>query len=687
MSNRFLFELGTEEIPASMIQTALQQLKAAFGSLFAEHAVKCDELTAHCTPRRLAIIARGLPGRSPDKEEVVSGPPKSVAFGPDGQPSKAAEGFARKQGVAVEDLEVLSTDRGEYLALRRLVKGDPLPEILGKSIPGIIASVSWPKNMYWRESRFRFIRPLRWYVCLWNDTEIDFEFEGVQSGRMTRGHRLLGDADASVNDVDDYLACLEENFVLADSAVRKKRIVEGLEREAGNLQVRQDDELLETVVYLNEYPTVLRGDFEESFLQIPEEVLVTVMRFHQKYFSLVDGDGRLVSSFLTVTNTNGDPDGGIKKGHEKVLQARLEDAAFFWETDQKQPLKERVSHLEHVLFQERLGSYLEKTDRLRNICRGLGGGEDLETAALLCKADLTTDMVREFPELQGIMGGLYARQEGYPEATWRAVYDHYRPVALDDALPETESGVLLSIADRIDTIVGCIGVDMLPSGSSDPFGLRRQAQGLVSLLLSSALEVPLVELIGMAQREFSTEKPDAEILEEVQSFLEKRVDYIFRREGLSHDVLRAVMSGGITAVHDAFGRAVALAEIKGEADFEALAAAFKRTKNILNKFEGEIPPLEVSRLIEQEEQELHSACETLKPKVKESVRKKDYETALRLIAGIRDTVDRFFDKVLVMADDTALRDNRLALLKEISDLFLSIADISEVVQQGDQNGK
>jgi glycyl-tRNA synthetase beta chain len=687
MSNRFLFELGTEEIPASMIQSALKQLKAAFDGLFVEHAVECDELSAYCTPRRLAIIGRGLPGRSPDKEDVVSGPPKSIAFGSDGQPSKAAEGFARKQGVAVEQLELLATDRGEYLALRRLVKGDPLSEILGRSIPGIIASVSWPKNMYWRESRFRFIRPLRWYVCLWNDTVIDFEFEGVRAGRTTRGHRLLGDAEIPVDDADHYLACLEENFVLADSAVRKSRIIEGLAGEAGDLQVKQDDELLETVVYLNEYPTVLRGDFEKSFLKIPEEVLVTVMRFHQKYFSLVDEEGRLASSFLTVTNTNGDPDGGIKRGHEKVLQARLEDAAFFWETDQKRPLKERVPHLEHVLFQERLGSYLKKTDRLRNICRGLGAGEDLETAALLCKADLTTDMVREFPELQGIMGGLYARQEGYPEAVWRAVYEHYRPVALDDALPETETGVLLSIADRIDTIVGCIGVDMLPSGSSDPFGLRRQAQGLVSLLLSSALEVPLAELIRMAQREFSSEKPDVEVFEEVKSFLEKRVNYIFQREGLSHDVLRAVMSGGITTVHDAFRRAAALAEIKGESDFEALAAAFKRTKNILNKFEGEIAPLERSRLVEQEEQELHSACEALQPKVKESVKKKDYETALRLIAGIRDTVDRFFDKVLVMDDDTALRNNRLALLQEISDLFLSIADISEVVQQGDQNGK
>ncbi len=649
--------------------------------------MKCEGLKAYCTPRRLAIIARGLPERCPDKEDVVSGPPKSVAFGSDGLPTRAAEGFARKQGVSVDDLNLLTTDRGEYLVLRRLVEGEPLPDILGRSIPEIIASISWPKNMYWKESRFRFIRPLRWFVCLWNDTEIGFEFEGVKSGRTTRGHRFLGEAAIPVKDVDTYLSCLEDNFVLADSADRRNRIAEGLRSAAGTLKVREDEELLETVVYLNEYPTVLRGDFDESFLHIPEEVLVTVMRFHQKYFSLADEGGHLASSFLTVVNTDGDPDGRIKKGHEKVLQARLEDAAFFWKTDQKQPLQERVPDLEHVLFQERLGSYLEKTNRLRSICAGLGGGEDLETAAFLCKADLTTDMVREFPELQGIMGGLYACQEGYPEAVWRAVYDHYRPIALNDDLPRTQTGVLLSIADRLDTIVGCFGVDIIPSGSRDPFGLRRQAQGLVALLLSSALEMPMAELIRMAQRQFSTERPAADVFEDVQSFLEKRVDYIFQREGLSHDVLRAVMSSGLTTVHDAFRRAEALAEIKGEPDFEALAVAFKRTKNILNKFEGEITPLEVSKLVEAEEQELHSACENLRLRVKDCVEQKDYGTALRLIAGIRTTVDRFFDKVLVMTDDAGLRNNRLALLKEISDLFLSIVDISEIVQEGDQNGK
>ncbi|HUV12225.1 MAG TPA: glycine--tRNA ligase subunit beta, partial [Acidobacteriota bacterium] len=576
MSNRFLFELGTEEIPASMIQPALQQLLDAFAALFEENEVQAEELKAYCTPRRLAIIAGGLPDRSPNKEDVVSGPPKAVAFGSDGLPTQAAEGFARKQGVAVKDLVLLTTNRGEYLALQRLVEGDPLPDILGRSIPGIIASISWPKNMYWNESRFRFIRPLRWYVCLWNDVEIGFEFEGVKSGRTTRGHRLRGEAAIPVKDVGAYLTCLEENFVLADSADRRSRIVEGLEHEAGSLKLRQDDELLETVVFLNEYPTVLRGGFDESFLQIPEEVLVTVMRFHQKYFSLVDEEGHLASSFLTVANTDGDPDGRIRKGHEKVLQARLEDAAFFWKTDQKQPLRDRVPHLEHVLFQERLGSYLGKTERLRSICKALGGGEDLESAAFLCKADLTTDMVREFPELQGIMGGLYACQQGYPEAVWKAVYDHYKPIASDDALPTTRTGVLLSIADRIDTIVGCFGVNIIPSGSSDPFGLRRQAQGLVSLLLRDALEVPVADLIRMAQREFSTERPAADVFEDVQRFLKKRVDHIFRREGLSHDVLRAVLSNGLTTVHDAFRRAEALAKIKGEPDFEALAIAFKR---------------------------------------------------------------------------------------------------------------
>lgn len=685
MSNRFLFELGTEEIPASMIQPAVDQLLEAFASLFTENGVEFEELKAFSTPRRLAVRAEGLPERCPDKEEIVFGPPKSAALDTDGQPTRAAEGFARKQSVSVKDLSLLSTDRGVYLALRRTVQGDPLPEILKRTIPDIIASVSWPKNMYWRESRFRFIRPLRWYVCLWNDSEIEFEFEGVKSGRTTRGHRLLGKAEIPLKHVDDYLGSLEENFVLADPVTRKDRIEKGLEAKAGSLRLREDRELLETVIHLNEYPTVVRGDFDRSFLEIPEEVLVTVMRFHQKYFSLLNAEGHLAPSFLTVANTNGDPDRRIGRGHEKVLQARLEDAAFFWQTDQKEDLQDRIEHLDHVLFQEQLGSYFEKTNRLRHLCTELHGGDHLDTAARLCKADLTTDMVREFPELQGIMGGLYAREEGYPEPVWKAIYEHYKPVSLGDELPMTRTGTLLSIADRLDTIVGCFGVGIIPSGSSDPFGLRRQAQGLISLLLSSELEVPIAELIRMAQREFSTERPAAEVFEDVSSFLEKRIDYIFRSEGLSHDVLRAVMASGVTTVHDVFLRAQSLAGIKGQRDFEALAIAFKRTRNILEKFEGTVASLEPSRLVEPEEVELHSAFKTLKPRVEAAIQKSDYDTALRLIAEIRGTVDQFFDKVLVMTDDAELRNNRLALLAEISDLFLAIADISEVVKKGNQN--
>lgn len=686
MVNKFLFELGTEEIPDWMITPALDQLREAVARLHQENELECSRLVTFGTPRRLAVIAEGLPEKRPDRCEIVSGPPKSVAFDGEGQPTKAAEGFARKLGVAVSDLEVVETEKGEYISLRREISGERVPEILKEALPAIIASISWPKNMYWRESRFRYIRPLRWYVCLWNDEVVPFSFEGVESGRVTRGHRSLGHGEVEVPQVDDYAACLRREYVLVDSAERLRQIEEGLEKESGDLTVVSDEALLATVVNLNEYPAVLKGGFDSAFLDIPREVLTTVMRHHQKYFSLLDREGSLAPFFLTVLNTLGDPTGSIRQGHEKVLQARLEDAAFFWKTDQKKSLDERVEMLGHVLFQERLGSYRDKTQRLRTICSRLGESSDLDTAARLCKTDLTTEMVRELPELQGIMGGLYACNEGQDEGVWKAIYEHYQPVAFEDEVPSTESGVLLSIADRLDTIVGCFGIGITPTGSSDPFALRRLAQGLVSILDKSRLDFSLEWLVEIAQDAFSEQESREEEQGQVQEFLERRVRFLLQKQGIPYDILNALFAVGVGTVCDAGDRARALQEIRGEADFEALAAAYKRIKNILTSQEEESAQPGSELLVEKEEIELYAAYEQLRPLVLERIQSNDYLGALKEMAAIRGVVDRFFDKVHVMSDEVEVRNNRLALLNGISNVFLLIADISEIVQEGEQNG-
>ena len=562
MNNRFLFELGTEEIPASMIEDAVRQLCDGFTRMLAENGVAADTAQWFSTPRRLVTILEGLPDRCPDREEVVSGPPAAVAFDADGSPTPAASGFARKMGVSVEQLKLQETDRGRYLVLNRLVPGEAVSALLKRALPEIVRSINWPKTMYWSESRFRFIRPLRWFVCLWNEEVLPFEIEGARSGRTSWGHRLIGKPRVDVSDPGSYVEALRSAGVLVDPQERRARIVAGLEAEAGEQMVLEDTPLLDTVVQLNEFPSVLRGSFDPVFLEIPREVLVTVMRYHQKYFSLVDQEKRLAPAFLTVLNTDGDPEGTIRRGHEKVLQARLEDAAFFWKSDQKTPLRDRLDTLKHVLFQEKLGTYFEKTVRIRAICRELGGDPGLDDAAALCKVDLTTDMVRELTELQGIMGGLYAKQEGLPEGVWRGIYDHYRPVSLDDELPETLNGALLSIADRIDSIVGCFGVGIVPTGSSDPFALRRQAQGLITLLLARGMELPLGHLVDLALRNFSG-IDDGEVKRTVLDFLQRRLIFILEREGLEPDVIRSVFAVGVTTATDARERVRAVLRSRG----------------------------------------------------------------------------------------------------------------------------
>lgn len=680
MDHKFLFELGVEEIPADLISPALEQLRSGFEGVLAENNISWGSIEAYSSPRRLAILIEGLPEQQAPREEQVVGPPASRGLDSEGQPSQAAKGFARSQGIDVTRLEPIQTERGLYLGFNRQVEGQPVREILGNSLADRVRSLSWPRSMYWGESRFRFIRPLRWYVALWDQAVVPFEFEGLRSGNLTRGHRFLGGQAIPIAAADQYLEGLREGFVLVDAREREQRIVKELESQLPDgLSLLEDAALLRTVIQLNEYPSVLCGRFDEAFLEIPKEVLVTVMRYHQKYFSVVNEAQEIQPYFLTVVNTSGDPEGRILEGHERVLKARLEDATFFWESDQKESLRERTEKLDQVLFQEGLGSYKDKAQRLLTLCSQLHPDSDLETAAWLCKADLTTEMVRELSELQGVMGGLYAQREGYPEEVWQPIFEQYRPASLEDDPPSTQRGAILSLVDKLDTVVGCFSVDIVPKGSGDPYGVRRQALGLIKILFDFQLEYSLELLVETALKLFSSEKSAEQTRKEVLFFLVQRVRYVFQNKGLPYDVVNAVLAVEGDTVYRTFERAKALAGIRDEADFESLAGAFKRIKNILAKEAVEPGEVSVVDLPEPEEIELYHTVERVEPRVVDFVSRGDFVAALREMASMRATVDLFFDRVLVMAEEEHLRKNRLRLLDRISTLFLSMADISEIV--------
>ena len=686
MANKFLLELGVEEIPANLVGSALEQLGESFEELLEKWQISWQEVSRLGSPRRLSILVKDLPDRQSDRDETVLGPPQSVAYDQEGKVTEAAKGFARKNHISINDFEIIETDRGSYVGYQNNVKGRPVFEVLPEILPEVVKSISWPKTMYWKTSRFRFVRPIRWCVALWNEEIIPFEFEGIKAGRVTRGHRFLGSQEIKLDKVSDYLDQLRKNYVLVNHDEIVKKISREMDAETPNGAKRiADPSLFEMVCNLNEFPSVICGSFSDHFLNLPKEVLITVMRHHQKYFSLVNESGAIKPWFLTVINTNGDPSGEIKKGHERVLRARLEDAAFFWGTDGKQDLQKRVKRLDQILFQDKLGSYGAKTKRLKLLCAQLDGDSHLAMAANLCKADLTTDMVREFPELQGVMGGLYAQRENLPEPVWKAVYEHYQPVSLDDKSPSTYLGALLSIADKVDTLVGCFSAGIIATGSSDPFGIRRQAQSLVKVLLDHRLAYSMEDLVSLAQDSFgkSSILLDEEQKSSLLSFLDRRLRHVLsNRKGIPYDVLNAVFKGNKESVYKIYEKANALCAIKEEEDFNALAVAYKRIKNILAKQAEEIVEVSKDILIEPEEKALFEAYSILQPKVKALLEKEKYPEVLKEIASLRGVVDQFFDKVLVISEEEKLRRNRVGLLHNISEMFLEIADISEIVQEG-----
>jgi glycyl-tRNA synthetase beta chain len=709
----FLLEIGCEEIPARMINAASQELRERIAALLNKERLTASAITSLDTPRRLAVMVSGMPDAQPDATEQITGPSVSVAY-KNGEPMPAAHAFARKAGVDVSRLERIATPKGEYLAAQVTSKGKRAAEILAENLPKELSSIYWPKNMYWRKPNERFVRPLRWLVAMLDGNTIPLEFDGIQSGNVSRGHRILFGQNVTIPQAGSaYIDALRTAKVLARGE-REQQIRKALDaatRTIAGARWREDKPLLDNVVNLTEFPSVVLGAFDPQFLALPEEVLVTVMRDHQKYFALVDADGKLLPHFLAVLNTDGDPQELIRHGNERVLRARFNDARFFWETDQKRSLLERLDSLRNLTFQKDLGSYYDKTRRVQRLCSWLSevikqGGIAVRAgvvhkAACLAKTDLTTELVKEFTELQGIVGGLYAREQeldsSLPEATRLAIadaiYDHYRPESAEDEVPRSIESAVLSVGDKADTIAGMFSLGLVPSGSKDPFALRRQANGIVKIIADKKLPLRLLGLMQDARagyRGSEAEKKfvdDDKFRESVAIFFRERLEFYLKDVcGYAYDVVNAVLAAGSDDVVDAVARAGALKQVMHMSEFQAIAAACKRMRNILRQAaEKNIwPSAKLESLPESadEEKTLLAYLEKTGAKVEEHRGKKEYLDALRLAATAREPVDRFFDKVMVMVEDERVRANRLALLQTLLKEFSTIADFSEIVTEG-----
>ncbi len=651
MSVSFLLEIGAEEIPDWMIVPALNNLQDMFQSYLDQNGTGVKVESMDATPRRLVLRADGLKERQDDVADLVLGPPKSAG-------ASAVNGFARKMGVKPEELGAETTAKGEYLSYRKLTKGRLTRDLLAASLPGLILKIYFPKTMYWNgKGTERFIRPIRWIVALLGDSIVPFEIGHVHAANHTAGHRLLGHKSILVAQ-GNFEEQLRQNGVILSAKERRSRIEQGIaDLLAGKgLRVKADEGLLDTLVYITEMPTPILGSFAEKYLELPQEILVTVMRHHQKNFSVEREDGTLAPNFIAVMNTDADPEGLVRQGNEYVLRDRFNDARFFWEVDRKRKLEDRLDDLAKVTFQAQLGSYLDKTQRVEALVEKYG--PTVQRAARLSKCDLTTDMVKEFTDLQGVIGGLYAKAEGEPEAVWRAIYDHYKPLSMEDAIPHTYEGQLLSYADKWDTLTRCFEVGLIPTGSKDPFALRRAAQGIVRILTEAKLDIKL----------------ELEAGQPLHEFMRDRVDYYFREvRGFKYDEVRACMATDWSMLPDLEGRLVRVQAVRSTPDFEPLAASFKRIKNILAQADfhggGEVNP----ELLEPGPEEDLLA---------EAMAAKLVDTPLESrVASLRPKVDAFFDKVLVNAKDEAVRRNRLTLLHNLLTEFSSIADFSEIVTE------
>ncbi|HYN41695.1 MAG TPA: glycine--tRNA ligase subunit beta [Thermoanaerobaculia bacterium] len=684
----FLLEILAEEIPASVLSQARNDLLRGLAEALAAERIE-GTFFSHSTSRRLVLFSLDLPEMQDDHEVEAVGPSVKVAFDAEGRPTRAAEGFARGQGVAVEALRVVSTPKGEYVSVRKVVEGRYTSEILADAIPVVIAKMSFPRMMRWGDGRNSWIRPVHSVVCLIDGLVVPFSLFGVETGRTTFGHRTLAPGRIVVVGVDDYLAKLRAAFVETDYGIRRRVLVEKAEALAAEVgcSAVDDEALLDTLAHLVEWPGLIRGSFDPAYLELPEEILVTAMREHQKVLPTRDAAGALAPHFFAVADHVGDPKGHIARGNEWVLNARFADARFFWDDDGRIPLEERVPRLARLSFQEKLGDTLRKTERVEALAERLAVASGLgdlvpeaTRAARLARADLVTDMVREFPDLQGVVGGLYAQRDGEAESVWQAVYDHYLPAGADDALPRDEVGRIVALADRLDTLAGFFALGLVPTGSRDPYALRRAALGVVRILLEGGIRLDLPTAIAAARGLHEVQGATAEeVAATLHPFLLERLRFLLERRGFKHDEIESVLTTDCPDVTDAAERVVAVAAVRKQPDFGSLAASFKRVQNILAQAGapagGELDPALMS---DDSERQLASDFYQARGILDELIVARRYEEALSVMASLGPCLDRFFTDVMVLVEDEAVRANRLSLLAAMRDQFFRVARLSDI---------
>jgi len=689
MGKTLLLEIGTEEIPAAFLTQAMADMESLMEKELATTRLPHGKIKAMATPRRLVLFVHDLAERQEDEFMEKLGPAAAVAFDQKGNPTPAAVGFAKSQRVALEDLEVVETNKGKYVAVRKRIKGEETLVVLSSLLPRFIGTIPFRKSMRWSHFDLRFARPIHWILALFGDEVVPFNLDHLRSGNLSFGHRFMSPCAFSVEKADDYMELAKKHFVIPDPAERKKIILEEAQACARTVEgeIFFTAELLETVTNLVEYPVLIKGDFEVAFLSLPKEVLMTTMIVHQKYFPLMDREGKLLPHFLTVANTKPRDPAIVKKGNERVLRARLRDAQFFFTEDRKIPLSQRLEQLRGTIFHTLLGTSYEKVMRIKvlaqEICTLLNypNRDRVDRVATLAKVDLTTQMVGEFPELQGIMGREYARLDGEEEVVCQAIYEHYLPLSAGGDLPRTEEGAIVSIADKLDTICGFFAVGLIPTGTADPYALRRQALGIINIILDRRYCLPLDVLVdkGLTLLKEKLRKAHEVVKEEILAFFKGRLENLFLSQGHPYDVVDAVLATEEVSLLGIRDRIFALEEIKKEADFEPLAVACKRIGNIIKGFSG--GAVDPSLFENEAERSLYSVYLGVEREVKAYIEKGDYFQALKVLARLRTPVDNFFDAVLVMTDEEKIRKNRLSLLTACAHLFGKLADFSRLTTQ------
>jgi glycyl-tRNA synthetase beta chain len=682
-----LLEIGTEEIPAGFIPQALVGLEALAKKELEANRIDFNGMKTLGTPRRLVLVIESVSERQRDEESRKIGPSKQAAYDEKGNPTKAAIGFARGQSIPVESLTLVQTEKGEYVCAVRKESGKPTFELLSSILPRWFLSIPFQKSMRWADVPIRFVRPIHWILGLFGGDVVPFEVGNIRSGNVTYGHRFMHSGPIPVKDFQSYLQKTREAFVIVDPGERKKEIEEEMVREGASVsgRVLKDEDLLNEVNFLVEYPVAFCGTFDHKFLSLPREILIHSMKEHQRYFPLVDDHGTLLPHFVFISNIDPKNREVVVKGNEKVLKARLSDAAFFFEDDLKISLEKRVEQLKKVVFQAKLGTSYEKVMRFKQLALWMTERidpklrESVERTSLLCKADLVTGMVGEFPKLQGIVGREYARLSGEKPEVTEAIYEHYLPGFAGDRLPSGPIGDIVSIADKMDTIVGCFGVGLMPTGTADPFGLRRQALGIIRIILEKKYALSLTGLVEESERQLKEkmERPGQQAKEEVLEFFRVRYQNFLLDKEYPFDITDAVLSISFDELLDVQGRIDALRKARDLNDFESIVVAFKRAMNILK---GAPPKREInsSLFIESAEQNLYQSFLNAKERIDHHLNKGDYPSTLLEMIQMKKPIDDFFDGVMVMVEDEAIRNNRLALLDEIGKLFLRIADFSKL---------